>query len=66
MIFNWPHIFIVTKSDILKGEELCIDYGSDFWQTIRFHTFLKSFALNSKTNDGHFQINTFFDLLSKL
>ncbi|KND00195.1 uncharacterized protein SPPG_04534 [Spizellomyces punctatus DAOM BR117] len=35
ILFNWPHIFVMARSDIAKGEELLLDYGQETWSTIR-------------------------------
>ncbi|TPX68054.1 hypothetical protein SpCBS45565_g03374 [Spizellomyces sp. 'palustris'] len=35
IVFNWPHIFVMARNDIAKGEELLLDYGQETWSTIR-------------------------------
>ena len=29
---GWPYIFVGSLTDIRKGDELCIEYGEDYWE----------------------------------
>jgi len=57
MIFGWSHVFFIATADLQAGVELTVDYGEGFWETLRFHRMLDSYAektrqLNSERPEG--------------
>ena len=45
------------------GEELTIDYGETFWETVRLHEAIQTFT---KVARGHAKFDVFVDVLSRL
>jgi hypothetical protein len=35
---GWPYIFILSVDKICKGEELCLEYGEEYWDGMRSST----------------------------
>eukprot|EP01083_Nonionella_stella_P148537 470333_1 len=34
-IYGWPTVFLIATKQIIKGEELLLDYGKNFWYSIK-------------------------------
>eukprot|EP01083_Nonionella_stella_P094201 264229_1 len=34
-VYGWPTVFVVTTKGIKKGDELLLDYGKEFWDSIK-------------------------------
>ena len=32
---GWPHLFIVSISELKSGDELLLDYGEEYWESRR-------------------------------
>lgn len=76
-IFGWSHVFVVTLADLAPGVELTVDYGEPFWETLRFHRVLSTYAERTQQLNEDSQgddigrrklmpFRAFLDLLSKL
>lgn len=47
----------------MTGEELTVDYGESFWETVRLHSAIEIF---SRVGRGETLFTVFMDALSKL
>ena len=63
ILFDWPHVFLMNTRAVAADEELTVDYGEGFWETVRLHAAIQTF---SRVARGDSPFDVFVDALAKL